>query len=300
MRKIEFGWFTPAAGLAETAYVPLAISQQATTLPIVAAHFDSLWVQDHLYAFESPTVPFLECWTTLTWLAARFPSVRVGAIVLAVGFRHPALLAKMAATLQALSAGRCILAIGGGWREEEYRAYGYPFPSAAVRIKQLAEAVEILRRMWTEPEPTFQGRYFHIDRAYCVPRPDPLPPLMIGGGGEQLLLPLAARVADIWDLYHGNTYDRVDIAGYRRKRDIVRAHATAQGRDPASIVYSLTIGEARLPQSAAEARRWLDHLTSLVDEGVGQFILDCGHVPSTEPILRFAEEVIGPLNAGRA
>ncbi|HUS14057.1 MAG TPA: LLM class flavin-dependent oxidoreductase [Chloroflexia bacterium] len=298
MSKIDFGWFVPPLGIAESGFVPLAIYQQERILPAVVAHFDSLWVPDHLYAFDNPAEPFLECWTTITWLAARFPGVRLGPIVLAVGFRNPALLAKMAATLQALSGGRFIMGIGAGWREVEYGTYGYDFPRTAIRIKQLADGLEIMCRMWTEDGPSFEGEYYRIAGAYCAPRPDPAPPLMIGGSGEQLMLPLIARYADIWDRFHGGNYDTVDMAAYTRKRDLLHGHAAARGRDPASIRQSLTLGGARLPDSTGDSARWVDHLQPLIDAGVRQFILDCGHVASTDPVLRFAEEVIYPLNSG--
>lgn len=295
MCGIEFGWFTPPLGISETSFTPLAIWQQNEILPLVTQHFDSLWVPDHLYAFDNPDDPWLECWTTITWLAARFPSVKVGPIVLAAGFRNPALLARMGATLHALSGGRLIMAIGGGWREEEYPAYGYLFPKAATRIGQLKEAVEIMRLMWTEPAATYRGEHYHIEHAYCSPRPMPLPPIMIGGTGEQLLLPLAAQLADIWDYYHWSTIDAIDLPAYERKRDIVHHHLSVLARDPASLVQSYTIGQARLPESSGDSQHWLDILSPMVELGVTQFILDCGHVTSTEPIHRFIEEVMNPL-----
>lgn len=298
MAKVQFGWSVSAVGNKATEYVPLPIYQQDAIIPAAAEYFDSLWVQDHLYAFDDANDPFLECLTTLTWLAARFPTLRVGPIVLAVGFRHPALLAKMTATLQALSGGRFIMGIGAGWREPEYGAYGYPFPKASVRIRQLDEAVRILRLMWTAPAPTFKGTHFQIENAYCAPRPTPLPPIMIGGGGDKVLA-IAAREADLWDIYHGGQFDTVDQANYRQRRDVLHRHAEAQNRDPATIQQSLTIGEAKLPTTEAESRRWLDALPSLLDLGITQFILDCGHVTSTDPVRRFGEEVIAPLNEGR-
>lgn len=298
MPDLHFGWFTPLQGYAFSEYVPLALAEQAAILPAVAEGFDSLWFPDHLHAFDTPADPFLEAWTTMTWLAAQYPTLHVGNIVLAVGFRHPALLAKMGATLQTLTGGRFVMGIGGGWRAEEYAAYGYPFPPAAVRIKQLDEAVQLIRRMWTDPAPHFEGAYFQVQNAYCAPLPNPVPPIMIGGSGEQLLLPLVARAADIWDMYNGGTFDTVDRAAYTRKRDIVHRHAEAASRDPASIRQSVTIGQARLPQSAAESRQWADHLAALINLGITQFILDCGHVPSPDPVRRFHEEVITPLRKG--
>src|SRR5438067_13233286 len=109
MATLQFGWFTPPLGIRESNYVPLAVAQQAEILPVATKYFDSLWVSDHFYAFGSKDNPWLECWTTLTWLAARFPTMKVGPVVLGVGYRNPALLAKMASTLQTLSSGRFIM-----------------------------------------------------------------------------------------------------------------------------------------------------------------------------------------------
>jgi alkanesulfonate monooxygenase SsuD/methylene tetrahydromethanopterin reductase-like flavin-dependent oxidoreductase (luciferase family) len=155
--------------------VPLVLDQQATILPVVAEHFDSIWVHDHFYAFEDPTQTWLECWTRLTWLAAQYPRVKVGPIVLGVGYRHPPLLAKMAATLQVLSGGRFIMGIGAGWRAAEYTAFGYPFPPTPVRVQQLDEAIQIMRLLWTQPAPTFAGQHFQLVAAYSAPRPAPAP-----------------------------------------------------------------------------------------------------------------------------
>jgi alkanesulfonate monooxygenase SsuD/methylene tetrahydromethanopterin reductase-like flavin-dependent oxidoreductase (luciferase family) len=144
--------------------------------------------------------------------------------------------------------------------------------------------------MWTETAPSFKGEYFEIDQAYCPPRPDPLPPLMIGGAGEQLMLPLIARRADWWNIGPTSPED------YRRKRDIVHRHAEAVGRDPTGIVQTMMKMDSRLPQSTADSARWLEELRPLIELGLSYFMLDCGHVTATEPIVRFAEEVIGPLN----
>lgn len=290
MSQIKFGWIAPVIGIAETGNVPLVMTQQAEILPAVAEHFDSLWVFDHFYGFGDREASYLENWTTLTWLAAHFPALKVGSIVLGVGYRNPALVAKMAATLQTLSGGRLILGIGAGWRGEEYTAYGYPFPKAPVRIKQLEEAVQLIRLMWTETAPSFEGEYFEIDQAYCPPRPEPPPPIMIGGAGEQLMLPLIARRADWWNVGPTSPED------YRRKRDIVHRHAEAADRDPTGIVQTMMKMDSRLPQSTADSARWLEELRPLIELGLSYFMLDCGHVTATEPIVRFAEEVIGPLN----
>jgi alkanesulfonate monooxygenase SsuD/methylene tetrahydromethanopterin reductase-like flavin-dependent oxidoreductase (luciferase family) len=293
MPQIKFGWIAPVAGTKESGQVPIVIQQEADVLPEVARRFDSLWVFDHTMGFGDLASPFLECWTTMTWLAARFPKVLVGSLVMAAGFRHPPLLAKMGASLQALSEGRFVLGIGAGWRRAEYEAYGYPYPSNAVRIAQLDEAVRIIRLMWTETAPSFQGKHYEVNEAYCFPKSNPMPPIMIGGVGEQLMLPLIARLADWWSVPPLRTLEE-----YKRKRDIVHKEAEAAGRDAGEIVQAYAIYSAKLPQSAEDSARWLEQLVPLVDLGVSHFMLDFGNVTSAGPIARFAEEVIAPLNAG--
>jgi len=297
-QAIEFGWFMLGGAVPGNTGMPLMVDEAPEILPLVAQHFDSIWVPDHFYAFDDPAHAWIECWTVLTWLAARYPRLHVGPIVLGVGYRNPALLAKMAATLQVLSEGRFIMGIGAGWRGAEYAAYGYPFPSPAVRIQQLAEAVEIMRRMWTEPAPTFTGHHFQIAQAYCEPRPQPPPRIMIGGGGEKLLLPLAGRVADLWDRYHGGPLEDIDRADYQRKWEIVQRSATEAGRDPAAIRQSYTIEYGHLPESRDDSARWLETLRPLVDLGVRQFILGFGHVTNPDALRRLAEEVLAPLRTG--
>jgi alkanesulfonate monooxygenase SsuD/methylene tetrahydromethanopterin reductase-like flavin-dependent oxidoreductase (luciferase family) len=126
----------------------------------------------------------LECWTQLTWLAARYPRQQLGGIVMCNSFRHPPLVAKMAATLQELSEGRCVLGYGGGWMEAEYAAYGYPYPSTRRRIEQMTEAIQVIRALWTEQPATFSGRHYQVTGVQFNPRPQPAPPIMVGGDGE--------------------------------------------------------------------------------------------------------------------
>jgi len=278
-------------GWPDTGTVPAVLLHQETLLPVVAQYFDSIWVFDNLYGFGEPGYPYLESWTTLTWLAARFPEMQLGTLVLGVGLRNPALLAKMAATLQTLSGGRFILGLGAGWREEEYRAYGFPFPSPARRIAQLDEAVTIIRRMWTEPASTFTGRHYQIHDAYCEPRPVPPPPVMIGGEGEKLMLPLIARRADWW-----NTGEW-DVTIYRTRLDILYREAEVAGRDPSTIVLTMEQMGCRLPETPSDSSRWLEELQPFVELGVTHFMFDFGNPSSPEPVARFAEEVIAPLNA---
>jgi luciferase-like monooxygenase len=156
--------------------------------------FTTLWIQDHL---QKGTQVLLESWTTLSYIAAQFPRFTYGHLVDCQSFRNPALLAKMGATLQHLTGGRFIMGLGAGWLEEEYRAYGYDFPSPGVRVEQLAETIEILRAMWTASPATYAGRHYRVDQAYCEPRPDPRIPILVGSAGKRAM-EVAARLADAW------------------------------------------------------------------------------------------------------
>lgn len=290
-QTLKFGWLAPVIGNRWSGHQSIVLYQEKNILPVALKHFDSLWIADHFYGFDQPTDPFLEAWTTLTWLAAKFPDVMLCHHVLGQGYRNPALTAKMAATLQVLSGNRFILGIGAGWREDEYKAYGYEFPRPAVRFAQLEELVHICRLMWTQDAPSFSGNHFSILNASAPPRPDVVPPVCIGAYGEQIGLPLAGRIADIW-----NSSLQGDEARWLRKRDIVRASAEKSNRDPAKIEISMTI-ERALPTTDAESdsfRADLEHLSSL---GVQNFVMDFGHPQTTEPVQRFIEQVIAPMRA---
>ncbi|MEJ2865276.1 LLM class flavin-dependent oxidoreductase [Actinomycetospora flava] len=287
----KFGWLSPVIGNRWSDHRPIAADQDTAILPTALPHFDSLWIADHFYGFDRKTDPFLEAWTTLTWLAARHPDVELCHHVLGVGYRHPPLLAKMAATLQYLSGGRFVLGIGAGWREPEYEAYGYDFPRPAVRFAQLEEAITICRLMWTEADPSFEGRHYRIDGAAAPPLTDPPPRVCIGAAGEKVGLPLVGRLADMWNgPFKGEPEDFV------RRRDIVRRTAEEAGRDPGRIEVSVTL-ERALPESDEDSARLVEELAAKRDVGVDHFVMDFGNPASTEPVLRFAEQVIAPLRA---
>lgn len=288
---LKFGWLSPAVGNRHSDHQPIAQYQDRHILPAAMPHFDSLWLADHFYGFDEKTDPFLEAWTTLTWLAARHENVLLCHHVLGHGYRPPALTAKMAATLQVLSGGRFVLGIGAGWREQEYAAYGYEFPKPSVRFAQLEEVVRICRLMWTETDPVFEGRYFRIDGAAAPPLPDPVPPVCIGAAGEKVGLPLVGRQADMW-----NAPTRGDAADWDRRMGIVHRSAEQAGRDPASIEVSITL-ERPLPESDEDSEKLVDELAGHARRGVRHVVMDFGHPRSTEPVLRFAEQVIAPLRA---
>ena len=288
-RDLKFGWLSPVIGNRWSDHQPIVVYQDKHILPTVLPHFDSLWIADHFYGFDAKTDPFMEAWTTLTWLAARYENVQLCHHVLGHGYRPPALTAKMAATLQVLSGGRFILGIGAGWRENEYAAYGYDFPSPKVRFAQLEEVLTICRKMWTEDEPSFEGQYYSIAGASAPPLPDPVPRVCIGASGEHVALPFAGRHADMW-----NGSSRGTDEDWLRRLGIVRASAENAGRNPDDIEVSTTLEQA-LPETDAESAALVELLAHKADLGVQHFVMDFGHPQSPEPALRFAEQVIKPL-----
>lgn len=292
MTQPMFGWLSPVAGHAGSDFRPIVMYQERHILPQALPRFDSVWIADHFYGFDREKQEgFLEAWTTLTWLAARFPDVKLCHHVLGHGYRNPALTAKMAATLQVLSGDRFMLGIGAGWREDEYRAYGYDFPPAAVRVRQLEEVLQICRLMWTEAHPTFRGSYFTIDDAAATPRPDVPPPICIGSSGEQIGLPMVGRLGDVWNGPYSGEDD------WKRKREIVDRAAVAAGRDPADVVSCVTVA-GDLPETDAASEQWIDRLAPMLGLGITYFVMDFGHPLDAEPAVRFADQVIAPLKTG--
>ena len=161
--------------------------------------FDSVWVCDHVYGVPLPTLPIFEAWTQLAAVAAITQRVELGTLVTPPFFRNPALLAKQVATLDQISGGRSVVGLGAGWFGAEFEAYGAPFPSLGERMRALEEYVEILKCLWTQERTTFEGRHFSVKDAICEPKPLRCPPILIGGGGERVLMGIAARHADIWN-----------------------------------------------------------------------------------------------------
>jgi F420-dependent oxidoreductase-like protein len=200
--------------------------------------FEHAWVFDHLIAVgEDPTGPCLEGWTLLSALAAETKRLRVGVMVTSNTFRHPALLAKMAATVDQISHGRLDFGIGAGWNECEHASTGIPLYPPGERIERLAEACELIERLWTEDAVDFAGHYYQLDRALCEPKPvqQPRPPMVIGGGGERLTLRVVAKYADMWNIIP------TSVAEFARKSAILDAHCAAVGRDPQTIERSVQV-----------------------------------------------------------
>ncbi len=262
----------------------LAVWQEADNIPV----FVHAWLNDHFMGLGNvPPGPYLESWTLLGALAAQTRRLRVGVMVTDNTYRHPAVLAKMAATIDVISHGRLNFGIGTGWSEQQHHAYGIPLPSPGERIRRLGEACELIRRLWTEPLVTFEGRYYQLNEAPCDPKPlrKPFPPFAIGGEGEQTLK-VIARYADIWDC----SVDTPEI--YHEKSLLLENYCAAIGRDPASIVYSrhISVDPADLKAALLETR-------SFIEVGVTHIIYHVP-VPASQNILRrLAEEVALPLQA---
>ena len=196
----------------------------------------SIW--DHFYDNPSPdgSGPCFEAVSTMMALAAETRNVRVGSLVFCMGFRHPAVLAKAAVTIDHVSNGRLELGLGGGWFEMEYNAFGIPFPPVKNRLDMLDEGVQVIRSMLTQEKTTFAGQHFQLTDAYCSPRPVQQPPrIWIGGGGERRTLRLAARYAGGWNVPY-ITADR-----YRHKIEVLDRWCETEGRDPATIARSVNL-----------------------------------------------------------
>ena len=199
-------------------------------LDVASQSFGSIWSSDHLnYGSEFR----VECWTMLTWMAARYPGPMLGTVVMCNSFRSPSLLAKMSASLQEMSMGRLILGYGAGWYEEEYKSYGYEYPSAATRVDMFEEGVQVIKKMWVDSPANFEGKYYQVEDVFCEPRPNPQPILMLGGGGEQKTLNVVAKYADWW-----NDVMR-PIPDLLRKLSVLQQHCENVGRDYNTIRKTL-------------------------------------------------------------
>ena len=185
--------------------------------------------------FDLLNTDALECWTTLTALLAQTHSIRAVPMVLANPYRHPALLAKMAATLDVISGGRITLGIGAGGSGSDTRASGLSFPATRERCEMLEESVDLIRRLWSEPSVTHDGKHYAVHGASVLPKPvqQPMPPVLVGGHGQRHVLPTIGRIADIANVGNNDT-----VADHRRYQDIVHRAAEAASRDASSIEWT--------------------------------------------------------------
>lgn len=209
------------------------------------------WVSDfdHFYPIHTdPAGSQFEGLTLLAGMAAHTSRVRCGMLVLGVTYRHPAVVAKMAATIDHISGGRLELGMGAAWFELEHDQYGIPFPRIGVRMDMLDEACRIMRSLWTRETTSFEGRHFRLTDARCEPKPvQEHLPLVIGGSGERRTLRIVAEHGDIWNTFYG------DVDEYRHKLDVLAGHCSDVGRDPADVRKSLTF-RALLDEDEEAAR----------------------------------------------
>jgi F420-dependent oxidoreductase-like protein len=220
------------------------------------AGFSLVTVMDHLYQIGGVgpvTDPMLEAWSSLAALARETTRVRLGTLVSGVTYRNPALLAKMATTLDVISGGRAILGLGAAWNEEEHIGYGFDFPPVRERMDRLDEALTIIRAMFTQDRPTVAGGHYRIERALNVPRPirPGGVPILVGGGGEQRTLRIAARHADLTHWFP------LGLDVLRHKTDVLEAYCEAIDRDPATIERTMATPVV-VAATEAEARTLLE------------------------------------------
>ena len=277
--------------------------------------YDSIWVNDHLYGPQSPSIPILEAWSEVAALAASTERVEIGTLVTPAGMRNPAHLGKVIATVDHISDGRIIAGIGAGWMPREYTDFNMPFPSTRDRLGQMREAVELLRGMWDEDTESlsYDGQYFRTENLVCLPKPSRRVPLLLGGGGEKVTLKLAAQHADIWNNAAG-THEQL-----AHKIGVLRGHCEAVGRDPAEITISqqvlVTIAADEASAAVATERaqrifgghmgdpagpialtgtpeRIVERVQQHIDLGCTMFMMEFFGRDTIEPAQLFAEQVL--------
>src|SRR5919108_991930 len=233
--------------------------------------FDSFWVMDHFHQIQfvgRPEEPMLEGWTIISMLAGITSKIKLGTLVTGIIYRYPSVLAKVAATLDVLSKGRLFMGIGAGWNEEESLAYGISFTSNQERMLRLEEAIQIIRKMWTEePYASFNGKYYQIHNAYCNPKPiqKPSPPILVGGSGERKTLKIVAKYADACNLF--GSPETV-----KRKLNILKEHCKSVGRDYDSILKT-TLGAIRIDDYKEIAKKREQQITKMPEEQIREFAI---------------------------
>lgn len=268
---LQFGLFVPQGWRLDLVGIDPA-EQWGRMLEVAAradrGPWDSIWVYDHFHTTPQPTAEAThEAWTLMAALAASTQRVRLGQMCTCIGYRNPALLAKIAATVDLISGGRLEFGIGAGWYEHEWRAYGYGFPGVGDRISALRDGVQIIQRLWAEGEATIESQSFTVEGAICRPQPlqlgrdgRPRIPTWIAGGGEQRTLRYAARWADATN-FGGSPVQ------FARKRDVLLGHLEREGRDPAEVRLSSNLNIV-VRETEAEARRVVEHVHARADSAM--------------------------------
>ena len=315
-RPITFGAFVPQGWKMELSSIhgdkakwDFALS---TAKLIEDLGFDSIWLYDHFHNVPRPAhEAVFECWTMMGALSQQTSRVRLGQMVGCNSYRNPAVLAKITSTIDVISGGRLDWGIGAGWYEHEYKGYGFEFPAPAVRIGMLKETIEIVRSMWTERDTTYQGKYYNLHRAQCDPKPiqHPHPPILVGGGGEQLTLRVVARLADRSN-FGGKPHE------FAHKCEILKGHCADVGRDYDEIEKTIS-GEVLIRETEAELEEigslsmwqepfepWregnligtpeqvCEKLRTYIDLGATSFMPWCSDYPGTETLRLLAEKVM--------
>lgn len=314
---VQFGVFVPQGWRMDLVEISDPVEQYEAMTRVAQAvdaieAYDSIWVYDHFHPVPVPVQETVfECWTITAALARDTKRVNIGQMVTCNGYRSPALLAKMASTVDVMSHGRLYCGLGAGWYEHEWRAYGYGFPETRERMRAFTEACEIVVRMWTEEAPTFQGNYYTIDAPINLPKGvrKPHPSFWIGGGGERVTLKLVAKWANACNI--GGNPETL-----RHKFAVLREHCDALGRDYHSIIRSTSLEPIilRKPGEAPEAALALarqnfgnsfpnavigtpdevvEQIQTLIDAGANYLLLFFPRIAyDHEQLHWFAEEII--------
>ena len=236
--------------------------------------FDSFWVMDHFHQIENvgePKEPMLESWTRLSTIAGFTSRIKLGTMVTGIVYRYPSVLAKIGATLDVLSRGRLFMGIGAAWNEEEAAAYGIPFPSTSERFQRLEEAVQIIRKMWTEQPASFAGKFYQVRDAHCNPQPiqKPHPPILIGGSGERKTLRIVAQYGDACNLFGSSETAKKKLA-------VLREHCRDVGRDYNSILKT-KLGTVTIDKDRGAARKRVEERFKKVPEQMVKEFAICGN-----------------------
>ena len=242
--------------------------------------WDSLWVYDHFHTVPMPTGEAThEAWSLMAAYAATTSRIKLGQMCTAMSYRNPAYLAKVAATADIISGGRIQMGIGGGWYEHEWRAYGYGFPSAGVRLGRLDEGVQIMRDAWRDGKASFNGRHYQVDGAIVEPKPlqDGGIPLWIAGGGEKVTLRIAAQYAQY-------TNFTPELEAFKHKSEVLAEHCREVGTDFDAIVRSANFS-AIIGSSDADVedrkKRIRDRMSRYVPEAAADAMLSGGSEGAT-------------------
>ena len=277
-------------------HVGLKFSQQQCTIEqqrevwrvADEAGFDHLWDFDHFHPIGQAPLDgdIFDGWSLLAAMAEATKRVRIGNMVTGNTYRHPAVLAKMATTVDHLSGGRLEFGLGGAWAEAEHTMLDIEFPSVGTRLRRLNEALQVIKKLWTVEQADFEGRYYNLRAAFANPKPvqKPYPPIWIGGGGEQKTLRIVAEHADVWNMAGGS----IEMANH--KVDVLRRHCEDVGRDPAEIRLSVQI---RFSESDPDST--LRDAESFLQAGFTELIVIVGEPNSRAKAERVALEILPRL-----